>query len=428
MRNNNLLMVIPSVVRRINGTYEVEEDFSNDLTYYLKSFDQVTFACTVFDRPTTIVMRSVPLADIADSHRLRFIALPFAYREDRYWRHYLTVKKLLRSEIAKAEYLLFSPFTNYDWSTPAALQAIKLRRDYVQDTDVDFPALDRFRLADMPPGLKKLRKAWWARSFAKRFNKCLAHSSVALLQGQDVFDAYQHIAPNPHKTANVQLTDQDYISTAQLTVKLQRIRDGQPLIVAYAGQVQARKGALDWIKVINHVLACGSNLQATWFGDGEQMPQMRTLADNRVTLAGIVGHEQLMAHLRNTDMFVFCHKTSESPRCLSQALAAGCALIGYGTSFSRSLVATHGGGEFTPMEWQALAALIMALDADRPRLAQLVEAAAASGQGIDRGAAMRTRIELIRGTRKENDETRDSEDDVTSKRLFSRSLGSLYRF
>jgi len=48
------------------------------------------------------------------------------------------------------------------------------------------------------------------------------------------------------------------------------------------------------------------------------------------------------------------------------------------------------------MEWQPLAELIIALDSDRPRLARLVEAAAASGQLLDRDTAMHARIELIR--------------------------------
>jgi hypothetical protein len=48
------------------------------------------------------------------------------------------------------------------------------------------------------------------------------------------------------------------------------------------------------------------------------------------------------------------------------------------------------------MEWQPLAELIIALDSDGPRLARLVEAAAASGQLLDRDTAMQARIELIR--------------------------------
>jgi len=328
----------------VNGVYEVEADFINNLRLYLENFSHVTFACTVFYQPSGTILRSAPLTKIANSERLTFIELPLAYREDRYWRHYLVIKKLFRSEIAKADYLLFSPFTNYDWPTLAALQAIKLRRNYDLEADIDYPILERLALAAMPLGLKKLRKTWWAHAFAKHFNKCLAHSSVALLQGQDVFDAYKHIAPNPHKVLNVQVSREDQIQPTQLNSKLQRIHAGKPLTIAYAGQMLARKGPLDWIKAINHAVTSGANLRATWFGDGELMPQMRQLANERVTLAGTVHRDQVMSHLRNTDMFVFCHKTRESPRCLGEALATGCALVGYGTGYSRSLVATHGGG------------------------------------------------------------------------------------
>jgi len=43
--DGKLLLVIPPVVRIVNGTYEVETDFSNNLRIYLENFKHVTFAC-----------------------------------------------------------------------------------------------------------------------------------------------------------------------------------------------------------------------------------------------------------------------------------------------------------------------------------------------------------------------------------------------
>jgi len=398
-----LLLVIPPVVRMVNGVHEVEVDFANNLKLYLDNFSHVTFACPVSLRDKDSgLLRSLPLAKVKNSDRLSFIPLPYTYREDRHLRHYLATKKLLRSEIAKADYLLFSPHSKYDWPTLAALLAIKMKRKYDMESDWVHESVQRLHLATMRPGFKRIRKTLWMHSFLRSVEKCFSHSSLALLQGQDVFDAYKDVAPNPQKVLNVQVSAEDHIPLADLKEKLARITGGKPLTVSYAGRIIAMKGPFDWLEAIHGAVAAGVALQATWFGDGSLMPRMRQeierlKLDKIVTLAGVVGREEIMASLRKTDIFLFCHKTGESPRCLGEALAAGCPLVGYGAAYPRELVASHGGGEFADLgEWKELAQIIISLDQDRSKLARLVEAAAASGKLLDRDTAIQTRIDMIK--------------------------------
>jgi colanic acid/amylovoran biosynthesis glycosyltransferase len=399
-----LLMVIPPVVRSVNGINEVEADFSNNLRLYLTNFSKVTFACAVFpdSEALGIILRSFPLDQIPNADRLSFIALPYAYREDRYLRHYLATRGLLASEIAKADYLIFSPHAKYDWSTLAVRLAIRQGRKYDMESDHDHASAARFHLATMPAGLNKLRKTIWARSFIKSAERCFAKSSLALLQGQEVFDAYKDIAPNPHKVLNVQISSEDHIAPTQLKSKLDLIKDERPLSISYAGQAIARKGPLDWLKAIHGISQIGIDFRATWFGDGPFLPQLKRDAvnlgiENKISFPGSVGRAQIMAALQRSDIFLFCHKTGESPRCLGEALAAGCALVGYGTEYPRELVATCGGGEFADMDdWQELVRIIVSIDKDRLKLGRLVAEAAASGRLLDRDLAMQKRIDLIK--------------------------------
>ena len=46
--SETLLLVISPVVRTVNGSFEIEADFSNNLQTYLTNFSHVTFACPVF--------------------------------------------------------------------------------------------------------------------------------------------------------------------------------------------------------------------------------------------------------------------------------------------------------------------------------------------------------------------------------------------
>lgn len=401
--SGKLLLVIPPVVRAVNGTHEVEADFSNNLRLYLANFSHVTLACPVqlYEQDSGI-LRSLPFNRIQGSDRLSFIPLPYTYRELTHLRHYLTTRSLLRAEIAKADYLLFSPHAKYDWSTMAAIQAIKMKRKYDIESDWVHESVQRSQLATMAFGLRKVRKTLWMHSFLKTVDKCFSHSSLALLQGQDVFDAYKDIAPNPQKVLNVQVSSEDRIPLDQLQEKVSQLRAGKSVTISYAGRMIPMKGPLEWLKALHHAVEMGVDLQATWFGDGSLMPQMKRDAErlgigNRVKFAGIVGRGVIMANLRETDIFLFCHKTAESPRCLGEALASGCSLVGYSSAYASELTAAHGGGEFSGVgNWRELGEIIIALDRDRIRLSRLVEAATASGRELDRDTAMQSRIDLIK--------------------------------
>jgi colanic acid/amylovoran biosynthesis glycosyltransferase len=401
--SGKLLLVAPPIVRLINGAHEVELDFSNNLRAYLANFNHVTFAASVaVGGQHGGILRSLPLSKLQNADRLSFIPLPNAYREDRYLRHYLATRRLLRSEIAQADYLIFAPHAKYDWATLAARQAVNMKRRYDMESDWDQKNVPLAALAAMPLGLRKIRKTLLFRSHSKTIDWCFSHSSLALLQGQDVFDAYKDIAPNAYKVLNVQVSAEDHIPFSQLEKKLARIAGGAPLVISYAGRIIEMKGPLDWLKAIIAAVDAGVKLEATWFGDGSLMSRMRQTAEDReinkyVILPGVVDREEIMAHLRDTDIFLFCHKTRESPRCLGEALASGCPIVGYDSAYSRELVAPHGGGEFASInDWAALAQIIVALDRDRPRLARLVEAAAASGKLLDRDRAIQYRIDLIK--------------------------------
>jgi glycosyltransferase involved in cell wall biosynthesis len=364
----------------------------------------VTFACPVFpDKEASgIILRSSPLDKIPNAERLSFIPLPYAYREDRYLRHYQTTRRLLASEIAKAQYLIFSPHAKFDWSTLATELAIRQNRKYDMESDHDHASAARFHLATMSSGLNKVRKALWAKSFIKSADRCFSRSSLALLQGQDVFDAYKDIAPNPHKVLNVQISSEDLITPSQLKVKIDRIERKRPLSLSYAGQAIPRKGPLDWLRTIHGISQAAVEFQATWFGDGSLMSEMKREAKNlgiedKLVFPGSLGRSEIMSALKQTDIFLFCHKTGESPRCLGEALAAACVLVGYGTAYPRELVATCGGADFADMDdWKGLVEIVVSLDKDRRKLSRLTASAAASGGLLDRDIAMQKRIDLIK--------------------------------
>jgi len=398
-----LFIVMPPVVQTLNTGYEVEADFANNLNGYLRNYDQVTFACApIVNHASSGILRSVPVDDLRFEGRLRYVPLPYAYREDRYIRHYAKTRERLLTEISAATHLLFAPHALFDWATLAAHLAIREKRRFGFESDIDQERAGRFGLEAMPWGPNKLRKTIWAHAFRRGNRKALANASVALLQGQDVMDAYGAFSPNPQKVLNVQITAADCISDELLQQKIRHIAAGDPLRVGYAGRIVEMKGPIDWIRTLHAAVQAGVKLEATWFGDGAMADEMRSEIarlglQDVVKLAGVLPRDDIFQSLGRTDIFLFCHKFAESPRCLVEAIATGCALVGYGAAYPRDLVSSHGGGEFVGVnDWNALAALLIALDADRQRLAGLVASAAASGRGLDRDEAIQNRVNLLK--------------------------------
>jgi glycosyltransferase involved in cell wall biosynthesis len=127
------------------------------------------------------------------------------------------------------------------------------------------------------------------------------------------------------------------------------------------------------------------------------MAESLGIADH-VTFAGFVAdRDRILSTLKDSDMFLFCHKTPESPRCLVEALASGCPLIGYGSAYPKEIVAQCGGGEFAMVgNWKELADRVKGLNKNREKLRKLIQDASTSGRLYERDATMQRRIDLIR--------------------------------
>lgn len=397
--DGNLLLVIPTVVAVAPEGIMVDEHFGHNLRAYLESFEHVTVACPPARGGWS---NMVPLASIAGAERCSVILLPEPYREDRYLKHRGRVRELLGDAIDHADYLLFSPHSAFDWSTLATRIALAKGRAYNMEGDWNLQNVMSSAVRKMPWGPNRLRKMLWLHYHSRLYLDSMRRSRVALLQGAAVFAAYKDVAPNPHKVLNVQVTAADRIGDAEFVAKLARVRSGAPLRILYAGRAIAMKGPFDWQNCLRSAFAAGLRGDATWLGSGDQLDALRERAvtdglEGSIAYPGNVDRAEAFQRLREAEVFLFCHLTDESPRCLTEALAAAAPIVGYASLFSCDLVAQRGGGEFVRLgDWQALADRLLELDRDRERLAGLMEAARESSRLYDREEAIAERIKLMR--------------------------------
>ena len=402
----HLLQVVPSVVRKIDHNLEVDIDFCEYVAACVDNFEQVTIACSI----TTELMdsglrRCRPIDDLPSRNRIRFISLPDAYNWPSFLNHYSAVSQLLKEEINNADYLIFSPHTVIgDWAMVATFEAIKLHRSYGIEADVVYGEVARTGWVSDASWKRFIKSRIFIPLFDRYYHHCLEHSGLALFQGQDVYDAYSKFSPNPFNLYHhIPVYKGDHISEFQLQRKIECLDANRPLRICYAGRAIEMKGPIEWLKIVDELIKDGVKIEATWLGDGSLLPHMRNLAADLDILANvkfpgfISDRNEIIQTLKESDIFLFCHKTRESARCLGEALACGCPLIGYGTAYPKELVARHGGGKFTQVgDWKGLARIIKGIDNDRANLRDLICAASLSGRLYDRPAKLQERIELVK--------------------------------
>jgi glycosyltransferase involved in cell wall biosynthesis len=398
-----LFQVLPSVMKRVGDDLEIDFDFSESLRLYMTSFDSVTVACPVSTDQDSGLRRCRYAKDLPWGDMVRFLPLPNAYSLKAFLREMKAVRRLLRSEIKEADYLVFSPHTLIgDWPTVAIREALRLERPYVIEADVVYEKVAQVDWDKNPIWKRLIKKYLMLPMFQQCHRHSLANSSLALFQGQDVYDAYASMCSNPHKVYHMPIDHDNYITPARLQKKLDGLSQGRPLRLCYVGRAIDMKGPLEWLKTVEKLNRKGVEISAVWMGDGSLLSRMRSIVEEsglakKVTLPGYISdRREIQSALQDADIFLFCHKTPESPRCLVEALACGCPLIGYASAYPKELVAQHGGGQFAALgNWEELAEIVQDLDKNRDKLRDLIRSASVSGRLYERDATMQHRIDLI---------------------------------
>lgn len=402
-----MFQVLPSVVRVINDEFEMDVDFCDALRIYLNHFESICVACPVaIDTKDAGLDQCVRLKDLPwNERRFKFIPLPRAYSPFKFLRNLSTVRKILRDEISAAEYLVFSPHTLVgDWSTIAACEAMRLKRSYLIEADVVYENVMQIATNRSPLWKRVIKRNFHIPLFQQSYRYLLKHCDLGLFQGGAVYDAYAPYCKNPHKMYyHIPIYKDDHISDEQLQLKLDNISAGKTLKVCYAGRAVDMKGPIDWVDTLDELILRGVDLQATWLGTGSLLQTLQRKViemgtESRISFPGFTSdRKDVLRLMLDCHIFLYCHKTLESSRVLGEALACGCPIIGYESSYSSDLVSKSGGGCFVNRgSWMQLADCVQRLDRNREALKELVVKAAASGRSYDREEAMLARINLIK--------------------------------
>lgn len=398
-KQDRLLIYAPVPLYRAQGRYYLENQARVGLGLWADNFETVAAMMPVIDAEPPAGWSPYEPGSIA---RVALHPLPAAYTPLRFARCYRDARRAIAGLIDEADVLSFAIGGLFgDWGAVACFAAHRKGRRFAVWTDRVESAVTRLT-AGADPFKTRLRKRLTAGPMWALEKAVIRRADVGLFHGRETYDSYAPYCRNPQVVHDILLDRSVQISEADFRQKQQEAGQG-PLRIVYAGRADAMKGPMDWLAVLEQLRAAGVDFRASWLGDGPMLDTMRAHVAQaglaaQVELPGFVeDRAKVLAALRRAHLFVYCHKTPESPRCLIEALMSGAPIVGYDGAYPRELTEASGGGCFVPRgAVAALAAQVADLARSPDALAALQADARRDGQRFDQDSVFRDRSVILK--------------------------------
>lgn len=413
MIRTSLLLVLPVPFQRSSeGSLLVEKQAANGLERWAENFQYVVVAAPVEgseeSSPSSTTVEYVEVDTLSCRRRLELIPLPSAYRLGVFLSSYRSVRQVLADKIRTSEYLCFAIGGLVgDWASVAALEAIRQKKPFSVWTDRVEHQVAKNYYRDHQ-SLKRLyhfvKGQLWVSPLMRRLeHHVISNCQLGLFHGLDCLKAYSPYCSNPHLVHDIHLKPSDRIGEDQLIQKLDRVGRKDKLQILYVGRAAAMKGPFDWIEVMAKLHSRGIAFEATWVGDGPLLPAMRQQVErlnleHLVHMPGFIGDRlHLLQMMRGSDLFVFCHKTPESPRCLIESLMSANPILGYGSPYAEDLLGDLAPRLLVPCDQvTALVDRIVDFDRQREQLAEVMQSCNRLGAQYSDEAVFAHRSHLIK--------------------------------
>lgn len=404
-KQRGLLLVLPVPFRIQKDRLFFEAQACNGLARWADNFGRVTVVAPIIpealiDRDKNTVWQDV--TTLENPERFEFIPLPWTHSIREFKTHYRSGRALLADAIRRNQYLQFAISGLWgDWAALAAIEAKAQGRPYAIHTDlVDYKVI---RQINQDQGFLKRSKSVLVSVLMQQYHHWIIRNcSLGLWHGEDCYSAYSPLCANSYLIHDVHTKAEDSITEEQLAQKLKRVMTDPTLRICYAGRIAPMKAPLDWVRAVAHAKQLGVQLDAVWFGEGLLQDEMEHLiaelgVEDCIHPAGFeTDRHQLLQQIRESHVLLFTHISSESPRCLLEALICGTPIVGYHSLYAEDLLNRYDSGWLGPIhDWQKLGEQIKSLADDRHHLAQLIQRAAANGKRFNDESVFAERSRLI---------------------------------
>jgi len=186
-----------------------------------------------------------------------------------------------------------------------------------------------------------------------------------------------HTVKNRLLYFDTRVSKKQVIDDADLETRLDNLRQGKPLRLAFSGRLIRMKGADHLVKLAQILKAKGVRFHLTIYGAGDLDGDMRAeitahSLENEVSMPGPVDfHTKLIPDIKaNVDLFVCLHRQSDPSCTYLETLSCGVPIVGYNNRAFAGIMELANIGWGTKMDnLEGIASIISALSTNRNELA-----------------------------------------------------------
>jgi len=309
----------------------------------------------------------------------------------------LKIRRILREEVSKADLVhtsnFFAPYTCLYAAHDIAVEMGKKTLFVIAE---DFHDMLEWEWVRPTQGITRWRRERELLALDRSAGKRAGTASLTLLHTPAAVERYRLAARNSMMIRQPGHETSQIISEEDLNSRLASLSEPRPLQLTAACRHSALKGLDLLIRALGLLKDRGVRVDLKLYGSGAQTPQLRRLAeqlgvDDRVLFPGsLAAGEELYAALRQSDLFLMPHRTTDFGRAFFDAMASGLPVVAFRTPASATTVYDGLDGILCQLDdVQGLAERIASLDRDRAQL-----------HSLSRGARLRalenTRTEWFR--------------------------------
>lgn len=261
-------------------------------------------------------------------------------------------------------------------------------------TTLEYTLETRLKIAMLEPRRSLPRRLYSALKLIRqeRSRRAFLSAMVGIqANGYPAWEVCKAFDPDTLLFLDNRMTDDLFVTEAELQDKQRRLMAGEPLRLVYSGRLEPMKGAHHLVPVATHLRDLGVPFVLEIFGAGSLEQSLKNDIgaqglDKEVLLHGAVDFESdLVPHLRqNSDLYLCCHLQSDPSCSYLENMGCGLAVAGYDNRMWSALAAAAQAGWVAPSgRPRRLAAQLAGIEKDRAGIVRRMDNAAGFARAHD---------------------------------------------
>lgn len=367
-----LLVTHIPFTRNAGGEAVVDALWARDLIGLSKSVGPVRVVAPEMTGTATLKTWGHNSETLSETSGISFSGFP-PMKSTRSFLTKLKIRSVLRKEVAQADVVhtshFFPPYLDLAYAHDLAVRQGKKTLFVVAE---DFHDILTWEWIRPVQGLKRWRREKALNQMDRRVRRSAGSASLTLLHTPAAVERYRLSAGRAVMIRQPGHESTQVISEQQLSSRLDSLSLDRPLKLFTACRHTPVKGLDLLLRALAILKSRGIPVELTMFGSGRETDSLRALSqtlgiEDEVLMPGsLAAGQQLDEALREGDLFVMPHRTTDFGRAFFDAVAAGLPVLAFRTPASIDTVYEGLDGFLTPLDdVQGLAERIAALHRDR---------------------------------------------------------------